>query len=154
MISIFSCEQADIWLVQFVRPSVSLSVCPSVTPFLPCSHHRIIMKFSGVITMVKSDVHAKGQGQRSKVKVTEVNTQLSRFRTLTPVWIHICQWNHAHSWRQHRRGALLFSRSSVKFQGHTALKIIEFDPDWVFPDCNSSLNAQMATKWCTKLEVA
>ena len=45
---------------------------------------------------------------RSKVKVTEVNTQLSCFRTLTPVWIHIWQWNHAHSWKQHRRGALLF----------------------------------------------
>ena len=26
------------------------SVCPSVTPFWLCSHHRIIMKFSGVIT--------------------------------------------------------------------------------------------------------
>ena len=47
-----------------------------------------------------------------------------------------------------------FSRSSVKFQGHTALKIAEFDPDWAFPDCNSSLNLPMATKWCTKLEVA
>ena len=91
-----------------VRPSVCLSVCLSVTPFSPCSHHRIIMKFLRVITMVRSDVHAKGQGQRSKVKVTEVNTQLSRFRTLTPVWIHIWQWNHAHSWNQHRRGALLF----------------------------------------------
>ena len=79
-----------------VRPSVRLSVCLSVrlsvTPFWLCSHHRIIMKFSGVITMVKSDVHAKGQ--RSKVKVTEVNTQLSRFRTLTPVWIHIWQWRY------------------------------------------------------------
>ena len=29
-----------------------------------------------------------------------------------------------------------FSRSSVKFQGHTALKIVEFDPDWAFPDCS------------------
>ena len=96
------------WFSPSVRPSVRLSVRPSVTPFSPCSHHRIIMKFSGVITMVKSDVHAKGQGQRSKVKVTEVNIQLSRFRTLTPVWIHIWQWNHAHSWKQHRRGALLF----------------------------------------------
>ena len=95
-------------LYKWYFPSVCPSVCPSVTPFSPCSHHRIIMKFSGVITMVKSDVHAKGQGQRSKVKVTEVNTQLSRFRTLTPVWIHIWQWNHAHSWKQHRRGALLF----------------------------------------------
>ena len=47
-----------------------------------------------------------------------------------------------------------FSRSSVKFQGHTALKIVEFDPDWAFPDCNSSLNSPMATTWCTKLEGA
>ena len=106
--SIFSCDQAAQQMVFSVCLSVCPSVCLSVTPFSPCSHHRIIMKFSGVITMVKSDVHAKGQGQRSKVKVTEVNTQLSRFRTLTPVWIHIWQWNHAHSWKQHRRGALLF----------------------------------------------
>ena len=47
-----------------------------------------------------------------------------------------------------------FSRWSVKFQGHTALKIVEFDPDWAFPDCNSSFNSPMGTKWCTKLEVA
>ena len=91
-----------------VRPSVRPSVRLSVTPFSPCYHDRITIKFLGVITMVKSNVHAKDQGQRSKVKVTEVNTQLSRFRTLTPVWIHIWQWNHAHSWKQHRRGALLF----------------------------------------------
>ena len=85
-----------------------LSVCLSVTPFWLCSHHRIIMKFSGVITNDKSDVHAKGQGQRSKVKVTEVNTQLSRFRTVTPVWIHIWWWNDAQSLMLLRRGALLF----------------------------------------------
>ena len=45
-----------------------------------------------------------------------------------------------------------FLRSSVKFQGHTALKIVEFDPNWAFPDCNSSLNSPMAMKCCTKLE--
>ena len=56
--------------------SVRLSVCPSVTPFWLCSHHRIIMKFSGVITLDQGKVHAKGQGQRSKVKVTEVTTQI------------------------------------------------------------------------------
>ena len=39
-----------------------------------------------------------------------------------------------------------FWRSSVKFQGHTALKIVEFDLDWAFPDCNSSFNSPMATK--------
>ena len=47
-----------------------------------------------------------------------------------------------------------FSRSYVKFQGHPALKIVEFDPNWAFPDCNSSLNLPMAMKCCTKLETA
>ena len=37
-----------------------------------------------------------------------------------------------------------FSRSSIKHQGHTALKIFEFDPD-----CNSSLTSPMSTEWCT-----
>ena len=95
-----------------VRPSVCLSVCPSVTPFWLCSHHRIITKFSGVITSDRSDVHAKGQGQRSKVKVTEVTTPLYSFRTVTPVWIHVWWCNDAYSLIMLRRGALLF------FQGH------------------------------------
>ena len=47
-----------------------------------------------------------------------------------------------------------FSRWYVKLQGHTAQKIIYFDPNWAFPDCNSSLNSQMAMKCCTKLETA
>ena len=75
-ILIFSCDQAALWMVFSVRLSVCPSVCPSVTPFWLCSHHRIIMKFSGVITLDQGKVHAKGQGQRSKVKVTEVTTQL------------------------------------------------------------------------------
>ena len=92
------------WYFLSVRPSV----CLSVTPFWLCSHHRIIMKFSGVITNDQSKVHAKGQGQRWKVKVTEVTTQLNRFRTVTPVWIHIWWWNDAYSLMLLRRGALLF----------------------------------------------
>ena len=96
------------WFGPSVRPSVCLSVCLSVTPFWLCSHHHIIMKFSGVITSDWSDVHAKCQGQRSKVKVTEVTTQLNRFRTVTPVWIHIWWWNAAYSLIMLRRGALLF----------------------------------------------
>ena len=108
----FSCDQAALWMVQSVCLSVCLSVCPSVrlsvTPFWLCSHHPIIMKFSWVIISDKSDVHAKGQGQRSKVKVTEVTTQLNRFRTVTPVWIHIWWWNDAYSLMLLRRGALLF----------------------------------------------
>ena len=111
-LKLFSCDQAALWMVQSVRlsvrPSVCLSVRPSVTPFWLCSHHPIIMKFSGVITSDKSDVHAKGQGQRSKVKVTEVTTQLNRFRTVTPVWIHIWWWDDAYSLIMLRRGALSF----------------------------------------------
>ena len=45
---------------------------------------------------------------RSKVKVTEVMTPLGRFRTVTPVWIHILRWNDAYSLMLIRRGALLF----------------------------------------------
>ena len=47
-----------------------------------------------------------------------------------------------------------FSRSYIKFQGHTALKIFEFDPNWAFPDGYPSFNSPMAMKCCTKLETA
>ena len=100
MDNIFSCDQAALQMV--------FSVCLSVTPFWLCSHHRIMMKFSGVITNDQRKVHAKGQGQRSKVKVTEVTTQLYSFRTVTPVWIHIWWWNDAYSLMLLIRGALLF----------------------------------------------
>ena len=101
---IFSCDQAALWMVQSVRPSVRPSVCLShLFDYVP-----IIMKFSGVITSDKSDVHAKGQGQRSEVKVTEVTTQFNRFRTVTPVWIHMWWSNDAYSLIMLRRGALLF----------------------------------------------
>ena len=46
--------------------------------------------------------------QRSKVKVIEVKTQLSHFRTITPVWTHIWQWNDAQSLMMLRRGVLFF----------------------------------------------
>ena len=197
-------------LYKWYFPSVCLSVRPSVclshlfhhVPIIVSSwNFQELLPWSKVMFMQK----VKVRGQRSR---SEVNTQLSRFRTLTPVWIHIWQWNHAHSWKQHRRGALLFfkvirqisrshgsknrriwprlgvsglylqfeytngygmmhkawssieevpycfSRSSIKFQGHRALKIVEFYPDWAFPDCNSSLNSPLGTKRCTKLEVA
>ena len=74
---VFSCDQAAIWLVQSVRLSVRPTVCPSVTPFSPWSHHRIIMKFSGGITMIRSDVHAKGQGQRSRSQRSTPNLAVS-----------------------------------------------------------------------------
>ena len=89
----FSCDQAALQMVFSVCPSV----CPSVTSFSLCYPHRIIMKFSGVITNDQSKVHAKGQGERSKVKVTVVKIQINRFRTVTAVWIHKWLPNDAQS---------------------------------------------------------
>ena len=58
--------------------SVHPSVCPS--QLFRCLCHRIIMKFSEVIIIDKSDVHAKSQGQRSKGKVKELK------RTFNQIW--------------------------------------------------------------------
>ena len=112
---IFSCDQATLRILLSFRPSLCPSVRPSATPFSQCSCHRIIMKFSGIITIDKSDVHAKCQDQRSKVKVTEVKTQLSRFRTVTPIWIYIWWWNDAKSFMLLGRGALLFFKVICQF---------------------------------------
>ena len=49
-----------------------------------------------------------------------------------------------------------FSRSSVKFQGHTALKIVECDPHWAFPDCKFAFTdgfEMMHKAWCIIEEV-
>ena len=47
------------------------------------------MKFTRVVTINKTDVDAKGQGQRSKVKVTEVKANFApfgHFQTIKSVW--------------------------------------------------------------------
>ena len=145
---LFSCDQAALRTILSVRPSV----WPSVTAFWQWSCHRIILKFSGLITIDRRDVHAKGQCQRSVVKVTQVVTPFSRFRTVTPVWIHIWRWYGAQSLMLLRRDTLLFSKVIRKISGHTAKQIVDFDANWAFPDWNSSLNSQMAMKWCTNLK--
>ena len=53
---IFSYDQAALRTLLSAR----LSVCPSVTPFSLWSFYCVVMKFSGVITIDKSVVHAKG----------------------------------------------------------------------------------------------
>ena len=58
----------------------------------------------------------------------------------------ICLKRHRMFWR----GIYCFSKSSVKFQGHTGHKIANFDPNWVFQDCNSSLNSHMSHKMMHK----
>ena len=40
-----------------------------------------------------------------------------------------------------------FTRSSVKFQHNMTRKFVDLVPNWAFPDCKSSLNSPMATKF-------
>ena len=100
-------------LYDWFSPSVCPSVCPSVRLSVRLSvrpshlfHHVPIIVSSWNFQDLLP--RTKGQGQRSTVKVTEVNTQLNRFRTVTPVWIHIWWWNDKYSLMMLRRGALLF----------------------------------------------
>ena len=74
---------------EWFSPSVFLPVRPSITPFALFSHHHMITKWSRVIIIDKSNVHVKGQGQRSKVKITGVKKQFYNFWTVITVWIHI-----------------------------------------------------------------
>ena len=62
--------------------------------------------------------------------------------------------NNAQSLRWDRRGALLFFEVIHQISRSHEPKIVNFDPNWAFPDCNSSLNLLMARKSCTKLDAA
>ena len=70
---------------------VRLSIRLSVAHFSKCSHHHVIMKFPGVITIDKCDVHAKVKvrGQRSRSQTSkQISPQFGSFWTVTPLWIH------------------------------------------------------------------
>ena len=143
------------WFSPSVCPSVRLSVCPSVchtflTMFPSSYHHKIFRSYyqwQKWRPCKRSRSEVKGQGHRG-------HDPNFRFRTVTPVWIHIWWWNDTYSLMLLRRGALLFFKVIRQISRSHGAKIAEFDPDWAFPDCNSSLNSPMAIKCCTKLEVA
>ena len=44
-----------------------------------------------------------------KKKKFSILTQIGRFRTVTPLWIHWSLWNDAQSLKQYKRVDLLFS---------------------------------------------
>ena len=143
---IFSCDQAALWMVFSVRVSVPLSHFFDYVPIIVLSWN-----FQELLPMtkVRSMQEVKVRGQRSRSQRSQPNLTVSRLLlkfeyTYDDEMMHI-------AWCCLEEVPYCFSRSSVKFQGHTALKIIEFDPDCGFPDCNSSLNSPMAMKWCTKL---
>ena len=117
--------------------------------FLDCNsslNSPMAMKCCTKLETAKERCPIVFQGHPSNFKVTRYKTspilpQIGSFRTIGRS--QLSNPSDLPCWR-----------SSVKFQGHTALKSVEFDPDWAFPDSNSSLNSPMAMKCCTKLEVA
>ena len=128
--------------------SVHLSIRHTFFTMFPSLYHHKI--FRSYYHWLKWCPYKRSRS-RSEVKVTEVKTQFSSFRTVTPIWIHIWRRNDAQSLIWHK--PYCFPRSSIKFQGHTGQKLNDLDPNLAFPDCNSSLNWPMAMKWCTKIEI-
>ena len=93
-------------LYDWFSPPVCLSACPSIRPSHFFDYVPIIVSswnFHELLPMTKVM-----SMQEVKVKVTEVMTPFSRFRTVTPVWIHKLRWNDAYSFMLLRRGALMF----------------------------------------------
>ena len=132
-----------------VRPSVRPSHLFHPVPIIVSSwNFQVLLPWTEVMSIQK----VKVRGQRSRSQRSTPNIAVSGLYV---------QFEFTYSDEiMHTAGSSIeevpycFSRSSVKFQGHTALKIIEFDLDWAFPDCNHSLNSPMAMKWCTKVDVA
>ena len=138
-----------------VRPSVRLPVRHTFLTMFPSSYHHEIFR-----SYYQWQKWRPCKKSRSDVnKVTEVKNRR--------IWPKLgvsglklpFQFTNGYemmhkAWSGMEEVPYCFSRSSVKLQGHTALKIVEFDPNWAFPDCNSSLNSPIARKWCTELEVA
>ena len=91
------------WFSPSVRPSFRLSIRHTFLTMFPSAyHHEIFWSY------YQWQKWRPCKRSRSKVKVTEVTTQLNGFLTATPVWIHIWWWNDAYSLIMLRRGALLF----------------------------------------------
>ena len=141
-------------LYKWYFPSVCPSVCPSVHLSHLFDYVPIIVSswnFQELLPMTKvrsmQKVKVRGQRSRSQPNFTVSGLKLQFEFTYDDEMMLI-------AWCCLEEVPYCFSRSFVWFQGHTALKTVEFDPNWVFLDCNSSLNTPMATKWCTKLEVA
>ena len=106
----------------------------------------MVMKCCTKLETAKERCPIVFQSHPSNFKVTRdktspLFTQIRRFRTIGRSQLS-------------NPSDLPCSSSYVKLQGHTALKIVNFYPNWAFPDCTSSLNSPMATKWCIELEVA
>ena len=131
-------------LYEWFSPSICPSVCPSVfhtfLTMFPLYYHENFQELLPMTT-VMSMQKVKVRGQRSRTQRSKPNLAVSgpylQFDfTYDDEMIHKawCCLGEVPCW---------FLRSSVKFEGHSAKNIVDFDPNRAFPDCKSSLNSPM-----------
>ena len=125
---------------------VNITLVHYVELFPSSYHHKIFRS----CYHDSSEVHAK-----IKVKVTEVKTLFSHFRAITPVWIHIWQWNNAQSLMLLRRGALFSSMTGSLRLYVCPSHLFHYVPtivSWIFQELLATTEV-MDLKWCTKLDI-
>ena len=85
------------------------------------------MKFSGVITIAKSNVHAKRYiiGQRSR---SHIWPKSGHFWTITLVWIHGGLWNATQSFQRHSRDTRLCLKVILQISRSHRLKKLPIWP--------------------------
>ena len=135
VICIFSCDQAALQIVFSVRLSVCLSHLFHHVPIIVSSwNFQELLPWSKVMSMQK----VKVRGQRSRSQMSTPNLAVSRLQlqfefTYGNEIMHTAESSI-------EEVPYCFSRSSVKFQGHTALKTANFTqigrfrtvtPDWI-----------------------
>ena len=136
---LFSCDQAALRTLLSARPSVRHNF---LIMFPSTYHHEIFRSYyhrQKWCPCKRSRSKVKGQGLRGQNKFCP-NLGVSE------PWLQFeftDGYDMMHkAWTSKEKLPYCFSRSSVKFQGHTRQKIADFDPSWVSPDCNSSLYHQ------------
>ena len=147
---------------QSVRPSVRPSVYGTFfTQFLSLYHHEnlnfidVKTPFIRFQTVTPVSIHIWGcndaqslvflgrgalllfkvmrQISRSHSKNKSLSlTQIGRFRTVTPVWIHQWLLSDTQSLKQHSVGSRLFFNVICEISRSHGTKITDYDPNWVF----------------------
>ena len=131
-----------------------LSICSSVrhtflAVFLSSCHHEIFRSnyhWQEWCPCKSSRSEVQDQAHRSK----QILSQFGHFQFESTDGYKLIH----KAWRGIEKVLYCFPSLSVKFQGQMGRKIDDLVQNGEFPHCNSSLNSQIAKKWCTKLNGA
>ena len=130
-------------MVQSIRLSVRLSHLFTV---FPSSYYHEIFRsdyqWQTWCPCTRSEI--KGQGHRGQNPFLRFRDRNSSFdTTMATKWYTKLQIT--------LKKCLLIFKVIHQISRSCRKKIADFDPNWAFLACNSSLNSAMAKKWCAKL---